>query len=228
MKRAGSADLTAPESHGALQGSQGRVLEAAVTNLPLEATADRYLGSSSGVSFARLTQAVLRRLRPDQHPFTFENNRSDALSGRNALDGSESRESTHERSSPHHPSCLPSKGRACQLADYYWTRNHTLYPFLRKAWFMDLPEIMYSNQDHGLFSSPSWLYTMWMVFAIGSTCRSSIVADACESESTHCYNQAMIYFFDALSVEGTSALDSMLLQITYSFFTVWVQIRGVL
>ena len=218
MKGASAASVTAPESHGVLQGSQCRVLEAEITKLSLEATADRYLGSSSGVSFARLTQAVLRRLKPDQHPFTFENNRSGGLRGEIALDDLESRKLAHERSSPQYPSCLPSKSRAHQLTEYYWAHNHTLYPFLRRTWFMDLLETMYSEQGHGLFTSPAWLYTMWMVFAIGSTSWSSIVPGASESESAYCYDQAMIYFFDALSVEGTSALDSMLLQITYSFF----------
>ncbi|KEF61337.1 uncharacterized protein A1O9_02903 [Exophiala aquamarina CBS 119918] len=218
MKSGDSTNTSAPEHREVNEDCQERVLEAEVRKLSLDATADRYLGSSSGVSFARLTQAVLRRLKPDQHPFTFENNLLDKLSGRNSLDGSESVKSRTELSPPQYPSCLPSKGRAYQLADYYWAHNHTLYPFLRKTWFMDLLETTYSEQGDGLFNSPSWLYTMWMVFAIGSTCWSSIVADACESESTHCYNQAMTYFFDALSVEGISALDSMLLQINYSFF----------
>lgn len=219
MKGAGSADSRRPDHRGALQGSPVNVLESEMTKLSLDATADRYLGSSSGVSFARLTQAVLRRLKPDQYPFSFEVAQSDRLSGRDALDDSELAEMPRQRSIyPHYPSCLPPKDRAYQLADYYWAHNHTLYPFLRKNWFMNLLGNMYSDQDHDLYSSPSWLYTMWMVFAIGSTCWSSIVPDACESESTHSYNQAMIYFYDALSIEGTSALDSMLLQITYSFF----------
>jgi hypothetical protein len=219
MKSAGIADSTGSDHRGALPGSQGSALESEVTNLSLDATADRYLGSSSGVSFARLTQAVLRRLKPDQYPFSFEVGQSDRVSGRNALDDSVLAEMPPRRSFyPQYPSCLPPKDRAYQLADYYWAHNHTLYPFLRKTWFMNLLGNMYSDQDHDLYSSPSWLYTMWMVFAIGSTCWSSIVPDASESESTHSYNQAMLYFYDALSIEGTSALDSMLLQITYSFF----------
>lgn len=39
--------------------------------LSLEAAAERYLGSSSGLSFAKLTQTVLRRLSPDQDGFVF-------------------------------------------------------------------------------------------------------------------------------------------------------------
>lgn len=41
--------------------------------LSLEATAERHVGSSSGVSFAKLTQMVLRRLSPDKVDFVFAN-----------------------------------------------------------------------------------------------------------------------------------------------------------
>lgn len=40
--------------------------------LSLEAAADRHVGSSSGISFAKLTQAVLRRLSPDRQEFVFD------------------------------------------------------------------------------------------------------------------------------------------------------------
>jgi hypothetical protein len=40
--------------------------------LSLEAAAERYLGSSSGLSFAKLTQTVLQRLSPDQEGFMFD------------------------------------------------------------------------------------------------------------------------------------------------------------
>ncbi|QKX60560.1 uncharacterized protein TRUGW13939_07705, partial [Talaromyces rugulosus] len=45
--------------------------------LSLEATADRHVGPSSGISFAKLTQAVLRRLSPDQQEFIFEDSIDD-------------------------------------------------------------------------------------------------------------------------------------------------------
>lgn len=45
--------------------------------LSLEAAAERYLGSSSGLSFAKLTQTVLRRLSPDQDGFVFAGENSD-------------------------------------------------------------------------------------------------------------------------------------------------------
>lgn len=42
--------------------------------ISLEATAERHLGSSSGLSFARLTQMILRRLTPDKADFVFVSN----------------------------------------------------------------------------------------------------------------------------------------------------------
>lgn len=45
--------------------------------LSLEAAADRHVGSSSGISFAKLTQAVLRRLSPDRREFVFEDGLND-------------------------------------------------------------------------------------------------------------------------------------------------------
>lgn len=45
--------------------------------LSLEAAAERYLGSSSGLSFAKLTQTVLRRLSPDQDGFVFAGENSE-------------------------------------------------------------------------------------------------------------------------------------------------------
>jgi hypothetical protein len=201
------------------QPDNATALESEVTNLSLDATADRYLGSASGVSFAKLTQAVLRRLKPDHRPFDFEVDGSIAASGRRALENPEvtltSQPGAH---SPEYPSCLPTKSRAYELVDFYFSHNHLLYPFLRKSWFMSKLATIYSQQDHDLYSSPSWLYTMWMVFAIGATCWTSIVDGAPETEAVYCYNQAMLYFDDTLSPEGITALDSLLLQISYSFF----------
>ncbi|KAF7542799.1 hypothetical protein G7Z17_g11266 [Cylindrodendrum hubeiense] len=48
-------------------------LDEELKQLSLEATAERHLGSSSGLSFAKLTQMVLRRLTPDKADFVFAN-----------------------------------------------------------------------------------------------------------------------------------------------------------
>lgn len=42
--------------------------------LSLQAVADRYLGLSSGLPFAQLTQAVLQQLLPDHEGFVFDHN----------------------------------------------------------------------------------------------------------------------------------------------------------
>lgn len=48
--------------------------------LSLEATAERHVGSTSGVSFAKLTQIVLRRLSPDKVDFVFADNHENSTS----------------------------------------------------------------------------------------------------------------------------------------------------
>jgi hypothetical protein len=186
-------------------------LEAEIASLSLDAGADRFLGSSSGVSFARLTQAVLRRLGPDHRPFEGANATStDFPSSRGVQESA--------CTTPDDTWSLPTKERAFELANFYWAHNHLLYPFLRKAWFMEMLTMTYSGQDYALYENSSWLYTMFMVLAIGSTSHASIVLTALEIESAKLYKQAMLHFDAALSIAGTYALDSMLLQISYSFF----------
>ncbi|EKG14886.1 hypothetical protein MPH_07926 [Macrophomina phaseolina MS6] len=216
-----SLDRGTDTSSAAGQGSRtstrddrGDHLAAELKQLSLEATADRYLGSSSGVSFARLTQAVLRRLKPDQYPFSFEIAQHDT----EPLVALPAHASEGESSAPQYPLSLPPKEQALRLADYYWSHSHTLYPFVRKVWFMGCLKKMYSNDNHDLEESAPWLYTMWMVFAIGSTTWSAIVPDGSESESAQFFKNAMVYFYGALSSGNMAALDALLLQVSYSFF----------
>ncbi|KAK0659314.1 Protein STB5 [Lasiodiplodia hormozganensis] len=204
-------------SRASTKDDRGDHLASELKQLSLEATADRYLGSSSGVSFARLTQAVLRRLKPDQHPFSFEVTQHDAPPPNESLPATSSIES--EPSALQYPACLPPQEQAFRLAEYYWSHTHTLYPFVRKVWFMERLKTMYAETDpQGLETSAPWLYTMWMVFAIGSTTWSAIVPDGTESESARFFNNAMTYFYGALSSGNMAALDALLLQVSYSFF----------
>ncbi|GAB7354548.1 hypothetical protein MBLNU459_g5006t2 [Dothideomycetes sp. NU459] len=206
-------------SHPVRPSTAGDSLAAELKWLSLEATAERYLGSSSGLSFARLTQAVLKRLKSDQYPFAFESSPSssqpqpegDALT---TVDSAVNSMYTTE------PLSLPSiidEEHALRLADYYWQHNHTLYPFVRKVSFMDNLKRMYAQPDDYTLQSRSWLYTMWMVLAIGSTARSSIMVDE-ESESVQYFDRAMEHFEGALSFGATGALSAILLQVSYSFF----------
>lgn len=55
--------------------------------LSLEATAERHLGSSSGVSFAKLTQMILRRLTPDKADFVFPESGNGSCDTNRGLNG---------------------------------------------------------------------------------------------------------------------------------------------
>lgn len=84
----GSADLiarTPVESPGSTNLSLQRpstttTFAEELRSLSLEATAERHVGSTSGVSFAKLTQMVLRRLSPDKVDFVFANERENTNS----------------------------------------------------------------------------------------------------------------------------------------------------
>ncbi|KAF2461057.1 fungal-specific transcription factor domain-containing protein [Lineolata rhizophorae] len=205
----------------------GDLLAAEVKALSLEATAERYLGSSSGMSFARLTQAVLRRLKPDQYPFSFELPSAGRFERQDPLDFSTLESPVLDPPPPElpkpigivpeYPSSLPLESHAYRLADFYWAHSHTLYPFVRKMWFMECLQLMYNDSSHPAVQSPFWLYTMWMVLAIGSTSLSSVMVVE-EAESIQYFNNAMLYFENALEHGNISALSAILLQVSYSFF----------
>ncbi|KAF4310167.1 hypothetical protein GTA08_BOTSDO12437 [Botryosphaeria dothidea] len=213
-----SSSAVGQGSRTSARDDRGDQLASELKQLSLEATADRYLGSSSGVSFARLTQAVLRRLKPDQYPFSFEVAQQDCDSDSEPLVVTTANGPDSESSALQYPASLPPKDQAFRLAEYYWSHSHTLYPFVRKIWFMDCLKKMYSDANHGLETSAPWLYTLWMVFAIGSTTWSAIVPDGSESESAQFFKNAMVYFYAALSHGNMAALDALLLQVSYSFF----------
>jgi len=58
---------------------------------------------------------------------------------------------------------------------------------------------------------------MWMVLAIGSTARSSVMVGD-ETESVRYFEKAMEHFEGALRDGATTALSAILLQVSYSFF----------
>ena len=63
--------------------------------LTLEATAERHLGSSSGLAFARLTQMILCRLTPDKADFVFTNDMA-VVSTRHTGNAAESTPRNHQ------------------------------------------------------------------------------------------------------------------------------------
>ncbi|KAI2928461.1 transcriptional regulator family: Fungal Specific TF [Aspergillus niger] len=209
--------------------------------LSLEAAAERHLGSSSGLSFAKLTQAVLRRLSPDKAEFVFDDTPdespeqygepfSDPL-----LDASTSLwELNNSFSSP----CLfnqlplshvmedettladlqlPDRAHIEYLMEFYFAHSHTLYPIIRQTEFTSVIWRVYNNPQDPLAGSPLWMFRIWMVLAIGSTTHCSVTLGD-ESESVLYYNKAMGCFEDALGLGDMAALEVMMLQVSYSFF----------
>lgn len=212
-----------------VQEAQGS-LASEVELLSLRATAEQYLGSSSGVSFARLTQAVLKRLKPDRYPFTFENVPSEQTwsaqqqqpnSQAHPMPSSDSPWSLNGMSTPRlEPESmppLPTEEESHRLVEYYWYHAHTLYPFIRKKKFMESLRRMYATPDDPVMQSSAWQYTMWMVFAISSTTLSAVMMTE-ETESIRYWNNAMLFFEGALARGNMAALNALLLQIAYSFF----------
>ncbi|RDW66537.1 hypothetical protein BP6252_10172 [Coleophoma cylindrospora] len=215
-----SASGRLPETHGAL--------ESEVELLSLRATADMYLGAASGVSFARLTQAVLKRLKPDV--FHFKNAAAPEQPPQpwsppqdntpNAFPAESPWGMNEPAVPPIDPAArpkLPTEEEAMQLAEYYWCHTHTLYPFMRRRKFMESLKRMYATPDDPVLQSCAFQYTMWMVFAISSTTLASVTMNE-ETESHQFWNNAMLYFEGALARGNMSALNALLLQVAYSFF----------
>ena len=192
--------------------------------LSLEATAERHLGSTSGISFARLTQMVLRRLTPDKADFVFINDRED-YNGRlfdfnSPLDLSDPSlfESLNESISIHpilfgdvvladivEPNDavagldLPSdQSHIDRLVEFYFAHSHTLYPIVHRSEFLQSLRHMREHPQDPKVNSPLCLFRIWMVLAIGSTAYSS-VSLAEESESRVYYNKALEYLEQAMS-----------------------------
>lgn len=203
-------------------------LDEVLKNLSLEATAERHLGSSSGLSFAKLTQTVLRRLSPDRADFVF-GKESTALPQLNSISAA----SANPFDRPAFPnfgnsmSCdpmlfgdfllpelhvidpamstelthlfLPADGsKIDRLVDFYFTHSHTLYPIVQRREFLATLNAVRENPHASAAQSPLSLFRIWMVLAIGSTAYCS-VSLADETESMLYYNKATTYFEASLA-----------------------------
>ncbi|BCR99271.1 fungal specific transcription factor domain-containing protein [Aspergillus luchuensis] len=225
-----------PPSH-----SRSDFLVDELKRLSLEAAAERHLGSSSGLSFAKLTQAVLRRLSPDKAEFVFDDTPDESTEQYDGplsdplLDASTSLwELNNSFSSP----CLfnqlplshvmedettladlqfPDRAHIEYLMEFYFAHSHTLYPIIRQTEFASVIWRVYNNPQDHLAGSALWMFRIWMVLAIGSTTHCSVTLGD-ESESILYYNRAMVYFEDALGLGDMAALEAMMLQVSYSFF----------
>ncbi len=190
--------------------------------ISLEATAERHLGSSSGLSFARLTQMILRRLTPDKADFVFVSNHPDTaapspttffnLDTPSDLFDASIFQSLSESISTHpvlfgdlfladitqqdpilvELSWPADEAHVQHLVDFYFANSHTLYPVLSKRQVLHTLERI--RQDPGGLAAqlPQDLFRVWMVLAIGSTTFST-VSLAEEAESMVFYNKALQY-----------------------------------
>lgn len=190
--------------------------------LSLEATAERHLGSSSGVSFAKLTQTVLRRLTPDKADFIFENVLEDSLDEAGAHTSPGGLLATAFSQLPGSPAPfpqplfghialsditdtdvslaalpLPHEAHMRHLIDFYFAHTHTLYPIVPRAEFSEVVACIRADPTGPLAQSPLSRFRLWMVLAIGSTTYSSVTLTE-ESESVLYYSKALEYLEDAL------------------------------
>lgn len=190
--------------------------------LSLEATAERHVGPSSGVAFAKLTQAMLRRLAPDQEAFVF-GDEEEGSSGAGVRDPEllPSFEGTLDfldldmmLDSPQQLTSLSidplrqgseiqldlaqlEAGHIRFLLDFYFAHSHTLYPIIQQRKFVETLWTAYKDPFKALVLSPVWQFRIWMVLAIGSTtyCSVSLMDEA---ESIQLFNKAMSYFDAAM------------------------------
>ncbi|KAL4779770.1 fungal-specific transcription factor domain-containing protein [Aspergillus varians] len=209
--------------------------------LSLEATAERYVGSSSGVAFAKLTQTVLRRLAPDQEAFVFEDDEphdqepSFLPSLENAfdpdlvfLDLDMMLDSPQQLISAPVDPILQERDRALELSqlgaghissllEFYFAHSHTLYPIIQQQKFIPALWTAFADPFNSVLQSPLWLFRIWMVLAIGSTTYCSVTLMD-ETESIQLFNKAMSYFEAAMGCGELAALEVLMLQVSYSFF----------
>jgi hypothetical protein len=194
--------------------------------LSLEATAERHLGSPSGISFARLTQFVLRRLTPDKADFVFVSNHGENYSGAGLSDFNSPSDlldpslfdrlnesisiepllfghvSLADIAEPNDAGValeLPSdQSHVNRLVDFYFAHSHTLYPILHRGELEQSLQRLRDNPHDPATHSASTLFRIWMVLAIGSTAYSSVSLSE-ESESRVYYNKALQYLEQAVA-----------------------------
>ncbi|KAL3954334.1 hypothetical protein ACCO45_012290 [Purpureocillium lilacinum] len=192
--------------------------------LSLGAAAERHLGSTSGLSFAKITQKILKRLTPDKADFVFAPNQEDVAGASFFNFNSPSDvfndslyQDLSESISIHpvlfgdlfladHAVMTPNVGDLAwpsdeqhvqHLVSFYFAHSHTLYPIL------DQEEVLGTlgkirGKPHELANhSALQNFRLWMILAIGSTAYSSLSLTE-ESESMGYYEKALQYADQAL------------------------------
>jgi hypothetical protein len=198
-----------------------RVQETLAENLrsvSLAAVAEPYLGSISGLTFAKLTQAVLRRLSPDGRDFVFSpevagSTGTGPISGATNLHldfmnnmyfdfdqvidfsmlAGDGTMPTFDDEAQSTITTLPDRAEVLQLAMFYFDHSHTLYPIVHQREVMSDIHTILLDPEHHITQSPPCMFRVWMVLAIGSTTHSSITLSE-ESVSRLYYEKAMTYF----------------------------------
>lgn len=210
-------------------------------SLSLQAAAERYLGSSSGLSIAKLTQMILQRLSPDKADFVFDSIRRDELQRHLDLDSPlealnyivNDFNMPFTSYQPLFADCfataplqhydilasvtLPEANYVKQLVHFYFAHSHTLYPIIDQVEFINFVDQTCADPNSDSAQSPLSLFRLWMVLAIASTTYSSVTF-ADESESMVYYDKAMLYFEAALGFDEMANLEVLALQVSYSFF----------
>lgn len=210
-------------------------------SLSLQASAERYLGSSSGLSIAKLTQMILQRLSPDKADFVFDTMRRDDLQRHFDLDSPMDALNyivndfnvPFTSYQPLFADCftnaplqhqdilasvaLPEANYMRQLVHFYFAHSHTLYPIIDQAEFASFVDQICAEPHSEPAQSPLSSFRLWMVLAIASTTYSSVTL-ADESESMVYYDKAMLYFESALGFDEIATLEVLALQVSYSFF----------
>lgn len=198
-----------------------RVQETLAENLrsvSLAAVAEPYLGSISGLTFAKLTQAVLRRLSPDGRDFVFSPDIGDStgtgpISGATNLHldfmnnmyfdfdqvidfsmlAGDGTMPAFNDDTQNTITTLPDRAEVLQLAMFYFDHSHTLYPIIHQQEVMSDIHTILLDPGHHITQSPPCMFRVWMILAIGSTTHSSITLSE-ESVSRLYYEKAMTYF----------------------------------
>ena len=207
-------------------------LEQNLRDVSLAAVAEPYLGTISGLTFAKLTQAVLRRLSPDGRDFVFRTNINgntvpiegatnlhlDLISSMyfdydQAIDFSliaeESTMPLFDTPIQREPIQLPTRTEVLRLATFYFDHSHTLYPIVHQQEVMSDIYSVLQSPDHQLTMSPPCLFRIWMVLAIGSTTHSSIALTE-EFVSQLYYEKAMTYFDASMDYGDIVSIFGML------------------
>ncbi len=135
------------------------------------ASDSRYLGSTSGISFARVVFAAVKSsvsgtnsdrspVRPSKPPLTNKATGTGGTSMRDSFFGLHTKPTIKQAP-------FPNKEVGKRLVDFYFEHANPQIPILHRGEFMKMFELAYANGDARV-RTPRELYMLNIVFAIGS------------------------------------------------------------